>query len=525
MNKIEVWKREKDGLDVLEDLYRYARGSWTDITEGDLERLKWYGIFYRKHTPGFFMMRVRISNGITHSEQIRALATIAKEHGKAFVDITTRQQIQLRWFTINEVPAIWEALHQVGLNSLQTGMDNIRNVVGCPVAGLTTTELFDASPIIQDFVKEFLGNREYTNLPRKFNVTITGCRENCCHAETQDLALVPATKEVNGETLLGFNLLVGGKCGSGGYRIASNLDVFVPYEEAVEICKQVVLLFRDYGPREVRNRARLAFLLQDWGEERSRRELEQRYGKPLYTAGKDQRVGRYNDHIGVFRQKQEGMNYVGLLVPVGRITTEQLLGVADLADKYGNGEIRLTPGQNLIIPNVPDKKLREFISEPLVQKELKYNPSPIMRGLVSCTGIDYCNLAVIETKGWALQIAQELEQRLGDTVKDPITIHWSGCPAGCGNHQVANIGLLGRRAKVKGQVVDAVDVFIGGSSGPEATVGQQIMEDVPCQQLSEVLAYFVQHYPKKERRRVIPLNLDLEDGGAAVDVTSQTESS
>ena len=244
MNKIEEYKREKDGLDVLADVSRYAEEGWEAITDGDRERLKWTGVFFRRQTPGRFMMRIRIPNGITNTAQLRTIAEISRDFGKGFADITTRQQIQLRWFGIEDVPEIWQRLESVGLVSLQTGMDNIRNVIGCPAAGLTPNELFDASPVVREFTRMFVGNKAYTNLPRKFNVAITGCKENCAHAESQDIALTPATKEIDGSEVKGFNVAVGGKMGSGGYRIASPLDLFVGAAEAAEICSLIVFIDR-----------------------------------------------------------------------------------------------------------------------------------------------------------------------------------------------------------------------------------------------------------------------------------------
>jgi ferredoxin-nitrite reductase len=379
-------------------------------------------------------------------------------------------------------------------------MDNIRNVVGCAVAGLTPNELFDASPIARAFTDAFVGDPAYTNLPRKFNVTITGCRENCTHAETQDLALVPATKSLGGETREGFNMLVGGKNGSGGYRIATPLDVFVVPDEAVELASAIVLLFRDHGPREARNKVRLAFLLEEWGEAKFRDALEGRLGRPLERAGVDERTSKVTDHVGVFRQTQPTLSWVGLLVPVGRITGDQLAEIARLADAYGTGEVRLTVDQNVIVPHVPDAKLGNLTAEPLL-KVLRYDPSEIMRGLVSCTGIEFCNLAVIETKGRALQIARTLEAKVHHG--RPIRIHWSGCPAGCGNHTVADVGLLGTKAKVDGKAVDAVDVFVGGSSGPHATQGVRILEGVPCDTLPQTLEGLIRHMePDKVRRQL-----------------------
>jgi len=497
MNKIEEYKKEKDGLDVLQDIPRYAQEGWEAITEGDRERLKWAGVFFRRQTPGHFMMRIRIPNGISNAAQLRTIAEISKEFGRGFCDITTRQQIQLRWFRIEHVPEIWERLRAVGLVSLQTGMDNIRNVVGCPVAGLTPSELFDASPAVQEFTQMFVGSKAYTNLPRKFNVTITGCKENCTHAESQDIALTPATKEIEGEDVKGFNVAVGGKMGSGGYRIASPLGLFVRPEEAPSVCSHIVLIFRDHGFRESRTKARLAFLIDDWGVDKFRRELERRADRPLLSAGKDERLSnRHADHIGIFRQKQAGLNYVGLAIPVGRISTEQLFEVARLARDYGSGGVRITTGQNLIIPNVPDQKIGDLTVEPLL-KELRYDPSEVTRGLVSCTGMDYCHFALIETKELALKTARYLEGKLGKT--KPIRIHWSGCPAGCGNHAAADVGLLGKNMKRDREIIDAVDVFVGGRSGPNAKPGTKLLEDVPCDELPQVLERLVPYLNRKEQ--------------------------
>lgn len=517
MNKIEEYKREKDGLDVLQDVPRYAAEGWEAISDGDKERLKWTGVFFRRQTPGHFMMRVRIPNGISSAEQFRTLAEITEEFGKGFADITTRQQIQLRWFRIEHVPEIWRRLESVGLISLQTGMDNIRNVVGCPVAGLTPNELFDASPVVQQFTQMFVDNKAYTNLPRKFNVTITGCKENCTHAESQDIALTPATKEVDGQALNGFNVAVGGKMGSGGYRIASPLDLFVRPEEAAEICSHIVLIFRDHGFRESRTKARLAFLIEDWGVEKFRRELERRANRPLLKAGKDERSTKHTDHVGIYRQKQAGLNYVGLSLPVGRITGEHMLELAGLAEKYGSGLVRITVGQNLIIPNVPDTQIGALTSEPLL-KDLRYDPSEIMRGLVSCTGMDYCHFALIETKELALKTARVLEQDLGKT--QPVAVHWSGCPAGCGNHAVADIGLVGKNIKLNGEVVEAVDLYVGGSAGPEPNLPVKIMEDVPCTDLPKILGGLVRHGAFKAIRQQLR---KMSQAAVTVDPPSDTK--
>ena len=272
-------------------------------------------------------------------------------------------------------------MQEVGLNSMQTGMDNVRNIMTCPVAGLNPDEVLDATPVVAAMTQEILYNREYTNLPRKYNVAITGCPDNCLHTETQDLALVPAFQDDGGTKTFGFNVLAGGKLGSGGYRIATPLDIFVAPPEVVEVFRAITFVYRDFGYREARTTARLAFLLDDWGEERFRKEVEARLGRALVPAGVDARKASVNDHGGIYRQKQAGLNYVGLKIPVGRIKASDLKQIAELADRYGTGEIRISPGQTLIIPNVEDGKLGDVSMEPLL-KEFTYNPSPILKGLV-----------------------------------------------------------------------------------------------------------------------------------------------
>ncbi len=495
MNKIEEYKREKDGLDVGKEIESFAQQGWEGIPDGDIERLKWHGLFLRKHTPGFFMMRIRITNGIAAAEQVRCLAEISSQFGRGVIDITTRQQLQLRWIRINDAPEILNRVQSVGLTSLQTGMDNIRNVVGCPIAGLNRDELFDASPVVRQFTSIFVGNRTFTNLPRKFNVTITGCRLNCTHAESQDIGLTPATKEIDGATVVGFNVQVAGKMGSGGYRIASPLDLFVKPDEAAELCALITMIYRDHGPRQARAKARFAFLLDEWGVERFRDELERRAGRRLHGAGTDARTQRSTDHIGIYRQEKEGkLSYVGLCVPFGRITGDQLLELARLSEVYGRGELRFTVGQNIIIPHIADEHLGNFLAEPLLQT-FRYDPDEITRGMVTCTGIDYCNLALIDTKTRAMEVVPALKAKLNGV--RPISVHWSGCPAGCGNHQAADIGLQGTKVRIDGKVVEAVHIFVGGRSGPKPQVGQMIMADVPCERLAEVLEGFVRYYPRK----------------------------
>jgi ferredoxin-nitrite reductase len=500
MNKIEALKMERDGLAVREMIAHYAEHGWESIPDGDVQRLKWHGLFLRNPTPGFFMLRVRVPGGRTTSFQLRALAEMAAAYGNGLLDLTTRQQVQLRHLRINDVPAVFARLEEVGLTSLQTGMDTVRNVMTCPVSGISPDEVVETEALVRAITEEILNNPAYTNLPRKLNVAVTGCPHNCLHMETQDLALVPAYYDLGHDRCAGFNVMVGGKLGSGGYRIASPLDVFVNPAGALEVCRAVMQLYRDHGPRENRTQARLAFLIEDWGEARFRAEVEARVGKTLARAGGDARKSTEQDHLGIFRQRQRGMNYAGLKVRVGRITAEALIKVAAMAERYGNGELRIAANQALLITNVGDRKVGELAEEPLL-KEFAYNPSPLYKGLVSCVGSDYCNLAVIETKSRAVETAKALENKLGGSLK-PITMHWSGCPAGCGNHLVADIGLLGKKAKVDGKVVDAVDIYVGGRSGPDAKPAIKLMEDVPCDKLPLVLEGLAPYHTREKMHRV-----------------------
>jgi ferredoxin-nitrite reductase len=502
MNKIEDLKRERDGLDIRDAIAEYARTGWESITDDDVQRLKWYGLFLRQPTPGLFMIRVRMPGGKTTSSQLRALAGIASAYGNGILDLTTRQQIQLRHIRIEHVPVIFRAMEDVALTSMQTGMDNVRNIMTCPVAGLSPDEVLDAGPLVSALTEELVGHRAYSNLPRKFNMAVTGCPDNCLHTETQDLALVPAYQGRDGVRVCGFHVLAGGKLGSGGYRIAGPLDIFVTAPEVIEVCRAIVGVYRDYGPRESRSTARLAFLLDDWGEASFRAEVEARVGRPLSRSGVNARKPTVKDHVGIYRQKQLGLNYVGLKVPVGRMTSVDLLAIAALAERYGTGDIRLSPAQTMIIPNVSDRHIGDLVEEPLLAR-FAYNPSPIMNGVVSCVGNDYCNLAVIETKTRAMQTAKALDAKLGSRVK-PITMHWSGCPAGCGNHLVADIGLIGKKVKLDGRVVDAVDVYVGGRSGPDPKAATKLLEDVPCDALPSVLESLVPYHTREKMHRPRP---------------------
>ena len=439
------------------------------------------------------------------------------------LDITTRQQIELRGFGLESVAEIWERLRGVDLHSLQTGIDNVRNINGCALAGLLPTEILDASPVVFALDRLLVGpqgNPEFTNLPRKFNITITGCTDNCTHTESQDIALIPARK--NGRA--GFNVLVGGKMGSGGFTIASPLDVFVDPGDAVALARELVLIYRDHGPREARAKCRLAFLIEDWGLERLRHELESRLGRELETAGEDARSTSHADHLGVSLQKQTGLAAVGLSIPTGRLNPDEMEELALLAEHYGNSQIRLTTSQNAIIPNVAEAKLETLLREPLLEK-FPSNPSPFFRRMVACTGTDFCNLAQVETKKLSVELSRALEQRLGKKGR-AVSIHWSGCPAGCGNHQAADIGLRGVKINVGGKIVDAVAIYSGGRTGRSAVAGTEILEAVPCDEnLVNVVAALVEKMRSRQPAELTHAALDLPVSAGLVSIEGLPPSS
>jgi ferredoxin-nitrite reductase len=488
-NSVETLKASKwwNPLRVREELPELIGRGAELLSPADKDLLKWVGVFFRKPTPGKFMMRIRMPNGFATSEQFRAIAELSRRIGNGILDITTRQQIELRGFTLDTVPEIWQKLRGVDLNSLQTGMDNVRNINGCALAGLTPEEFLDASPVLFELDRIIVGpdgNPEFVNLPRKFNIVVTGCASNCTHAESQDIALVPAVQR----GLKGFNILAGGKMGSGGFTIAQPLNVFVEPHEAAEVVAEIVRIFRDHGPREARSQCRLAHLIADWGIEELRYVLCERMMRPLEAAGEDmRRRGIYHDHLGIQPQQQEGLRSVGLSVTTGRLTPDQMTEMARLTDVYAAGRIRLTTGQNAILTDVPVHRVPDLLREPLL-RDLSPAPSPFFRGMVACTGTDYCNLAQIDTKRYAVQLSQALEASMG-TAQRPLTIHWSGCPAGCGNHQAADIGIRGLRANIEGEIVDAVAIYTGGRTGPDAAAGREVMELVRCdERLPEVVA-------------------------------------
>jgi len=472
--------------------------------------LKWLGFFHRPVTPGKFMLRMRTPNGILSSGQMRVLAEIVQRYGRGSgfqergnADITTRQNLQLRGIQIEDIPDICDRLQQAGLTSIQSGMDNVRNITGSPVAGIDADELIDTRGLVrnlQDIItSNGEGNLALSNLPRKFNIAVAGGRDNSVHAEINDLGFVPAYKDGR----LGFNVLVGGYFAPNQYVAAVLLNAWVEPEEVVALAKAMLEVYNDYGPRAKRQQCRLMHLIEAWGLEKFRAEVEKQLGHPLEPAAeKDEIDWDKRDHIGVHRQKQPGLNYVGLHVPVGRLYADEMFELARIAEVYGSGELRLTVEQNLLIPNIPDTRLEAILAEPLLQERFRINPQPLNRALVSCTGSEFCNFAIIETKNRASALVQELEAEL--SLPRPVRIHWTGCPNSCGQPQVADIGLIGTKTRKDGQTVEAADIWMGGKVGKDAHLGKEILKKVPCDELKQVLSgLLVAHFGAQPRQSVL----------------------
>ncbi|MEO1373051.1 MAG: ferredoxin--nitrite reductase [Cyanobacteria bacterium J06635_10] len=488
LNKFEKIKAEKDGLAIKDELEHFAQIGWEAMEKSDLEhRLKWVGVFYRPVTPGKFMLRMRTPNGILSSSQLRVLAEVVQRYGAdGNADITTRQNIQLRGVRLEDIPDIFRRLDAVGMTSMQSGMDNVRNITGSPLAGIDGDELIDTRELVQK-VQDMItnngeGNYSFTNLPRKFNIAIEGGRDNSVHAEINDIAFVPAYKD--GE--LGFNVLVGGFFSAKRCESAISLNAWVPpNDDVVSLCGAILSIFRDNGSRANRQKSRLMWLIDELGMDKFRSMVEQEFGRNLPTAAETDEIDwEKRDCLGVYKQKQPKLNYVGLHVPVGRLYAQDMFDFARLAEVYGSGEVRLTVEQNVIIPNILDDYLQDFLTEPVLEK-FTIKPQPLERALVSCTGSQFCNFALVETKNRALAIAQELDAELD--ISKPVRIHWTGCPNSCGQPQVADIGLMGTKVRKDGKTVEGVDLYMGGKVGKDAQLGTRVKKGIPCDDLNTVL--------------------------------------
>jgi ferredoxin-nitrite reductase len=418
---------------------------------------------------------------------MRVLGEIVQRYGDdGNADITTRQNLQLRGIRIEDIPDIFQRLKSVGMTSVQSGMDNVRNITGSPMAGLDADELIDTRELVQkvqDMITNYgQGNYQFSNLPRKFNIAIEGGRDNSVHAEINDIAFVPAYKE--GE--LGFNVVVGGFFSAKRCEAAIPINVWVrPNQEVVDLCRGILEVYRDNGLRSNRQKSRLMWLIDEWGIEEFRTRVANHLGYPLATAAeKDAIDWEKRDHLGVFPQKQEGLSYIGLCIPVGRLFADDMLDLARIAEVYGSGELRLTVEQNVIIPNIAAENIATLLTEPLLAK-FTPNPTPLQRALVSCTGAQFCNFALIETKNKAVDLIRQLDAELN--IPRGVRMHWTGCPNSCGQPQVADIGLMGTKARKDGKTVEGVDLYMGGKVGKDAHLGSCVQKGIPCEDLKSVL--------------------------------------
>ena len=481
LNKFEKIKAQKDGLAVKSQLDEFAKIGWEAIDDSDLtHRLKWLGIFFRPVTPGKFMLRLRTPNGIITSKQMQVLAEIVDRYGEdGNADITTRQNLQLRGIRFEDIPDIFRRLEAVGMTSIQSGMDNVRNITGSPVAGINADELIDTRELVQKvqdaITNNGVGNLEFTNLPRKFNIAIEGGRDNSVHAEINDIAFVPAYKD--GE--LGFNVLVGGFFSAKRCEAAIPLDAWVPpNDDVVDLSLAILEVYRDHGSRANRQKSRMMWLIDEWGLEKFRSEVERQFGRSLQTAAAEDEIDwDKRDHVGVYPQQESGVNYVGLHVPVGRLYASDMFDLARMAEVYGGGEIRLTVEQNAIIPHIPDSHLDAFLKEPLLEK-FSIAPTPLARSLVSCTGAQFCKFALVETKNRAMALVKELETELN--IPKSVRMHWTGCPNSCGQPQVADIGFMGTKVRKDGKTVEGVDIYMGGKVGKDAQLGSCVTKGIAC---------------------------------------------
>jgi ferredoxin-nitrite reductase len=511
LNKVEKIKLERHPLEVYRAVIETYSKDLVAMEEvpGEVERLKWVGIYPQRGGGGgggdgdAFMMRVKIPGGILTPEQSRVIGKIAANFangpipnphfGNNFLDLTTRQDVQMHWIKMGDVPEIWRTLEEVGITTVQACGDSARNVLCCPVSGLGHEEVIDAYPLVRAISEYFTGNREYANLPRKFKMSVTGCLEDCAQAEINDIGMLPARLE---DGTVGFNVRVGGGL-SDGPRMASDIDVFVEPAGVVEITRAIAQVYGELGNRENRWTARLRYLVHELGPEGFREELEKRLSIPLIPAGKELTKRYRGDHVGVHPQKEEGLYYVGLNVPVGRMSGEHFEEAGRLAQEYGS-EIRLATDQNLIITGVSEERLEDLLSEPLLKR---YSPSPgaFERGVVACTGSEFCRFGIVETKIRALQWAREMDRRVGDPGQEAVRMHFSGCSASCAQPQIGDIGFRGETAKKGEALVEGVDIGLGGSLGRDAAFIDWVEGAKPAEEVPEALVRVFERFGEERR--------------------------
>ena len=528
--KVERLKREKNPWECLDEVRAFALQGHAAIPESWIKTyFRWWGVYTQGDGAGalggaggegkavpYFMVRIRLANGFLDSRQLRAIATLSESYARGLADITVRQNIQLHWVTVKDLPEVLETLFDSGLTSRSTCGDVTRNITGCPLAGLDAHELCDASPLVFEAEQLLAGAEEFYNLPRKYKISISGCRDWCSYPEINDLAFTPVTRDNRGTGEVGFSIRVGGGLSTEPH-LAVRLNAFVRWDQVLPVTKAVSELFRDAdGLRDNRERARLKFLFlkHGWTAESFLAEVERRAGFKLDPGvGEQVPADIYRDHAGVHAQKQPGLFYIGAAVLRGRITPQQMRAAADLAERFGTGELRTTSTQNLVIVNVPQPWVDEVVTG-LGTAGLDVAASTFWRGAVACTGTEFCKLAITETKSFTRWLVEELEDRLPE-FDQQLKLNVTGCPNSCGQHRIADIGLEGKKVKVNGAVVDAYYFCLGGAVGEHAGFGRPVGYRCPADEVPEAIerllrTYLLVRYPGENLREFFARHGDSE---------------
>lgn len=495
INEVEVIKLEKDGLDVIQTIIeKYSKKGYDSITPEDMNRFKWAGVYEQKPRNGYFMMRVRINSCIMSSEQAQVLAGIAKDYGRGIANVTTRGAIQFHWIKVQDLPDIFNRLKAVGLSSFEACGDCPRTIVGNPLAGIDKDELMDTTEIVEEVNKLFLLNKDFSNLPRKFKISISANINNAANAQINDLAFTPAVKTIEDKEVVGFHVWVGGGLSAMPY-LAQKLNVFVKPKEVAKVAKGVCTIFRDYGYREKRTRARLKFLVADWGVEKFQEKLLELIGD-MESLGED-KLSSWNSayYFGVHPQKQSGKNYIGLSVPLGELNSDELFELAEISAKYGDSKLRTTLTQNLIVSGISDTEVEKLLRKDIF-KRLSPNPNVFAGHTVSCTGKEFCNLAIVETKEVARKVSEYLDSKI--KLDTPIRIHFTGCPNSCGQKHIADISLQGAIIKTENGNVDAYTLWLGGTLNGKGKFAENLNHRVKATEVQEVIEKIILFF--KENR-------------------------
>ncbi|OOM77845.1 ferredoxin--nitrite reductase [Clostridium sp. BL-8] len=471
LNEVEHIKLEKDGLDVIKTIVeKYSKEGYSSITPEDMNRFKWAGVYEQKPREGYFMMRVRINSGIMSSEHSKVLAEIAKDYGRGIANVTTRGAVQFHWVQVKDLPVIFKKLEEYGLSSFEACGDCPRTIVGNPLAGVDKDELIDTTEIIEEVNNFFLLNKDFSNLPRKFKISISASIHNAAHAQINDLAFTPAIKNIDGNEVVGFHVWVGGGL-SATPHLAQKLDIFVKPEDVLKVTIGVCTIFRDYGYREKRTRARLKFLVADWGIEKFLAKLIEIIGV-MQNSGED-KLSSWNAayYFGAHPQKQKDKSYIGVNLPLGEITSDELFQLAHISEKYGDSKIRTTLSQNLIITGVNNEDVPSLLEKD-VFKHLSPDPKAFIGYTVSCTGKEFCNLAIVETKERAKKVVEYLDSKI--KLDTPIRIHFTGCPNSCGQKHIADISLQGAIIKTEEGSEEAFTIWLGGTLNDDGNFAENL---------------------------------------------------